>query len=111
MSQRIVSQLPASTPSNPYFASPQRTAADCKDRENRSTHVPGTRERIALVNVPADGVCLIAKDKTLRWSNLAEVFDRIHAHERACRTILFARIRLAARARRIEWSRLHKDYT
>ena len=67
------------------------THRNCRnDRENRSPNMPGTRERIVLVNVPADSVRLIAKDKPLRWSNLAEVFDWIDANERACRTILLA---------------------
>ena len=63
--------------------------------------MPRTREWITLVNVPAHGVSLIAKHKCLRWTNLTEVLDRIDSDERACRTILFARICLAPRARRI----------
>src|SRR5689334_22808907 len=51
---------------------------------------------------------LIAEYKTARRTNLAEVFNRIDAHERARRTILFARISLTLRARRIERRSLTK---
>ena len=73
-----------------------------QDRYSSAANVPCARERIALVNVPPNRVSLIAKHKPLRRPNLAEVFDRIDTHERTCRTILFTRVRLAPRTRRIE---------
>src|SRR5215211_1190463 len=66
-------------------------------------YVPGPGKRIALVNVPAHCMSLIAKDKTLRWSHLVEVLDRIYAHECSRRTIFFARISFAACAWWVEW--------
>src|SRR5215213_8619779 len=64
--------------------------------------MPRARQRIALVNVAAYRVSLIAKHKLLRWTNLTEVLDRIDAHERTSRTILFTRVRLAPRTGRIK---------
>ncbi len=75
-----------------------------QDGQSDSAGVPRTREWIAFVNVPADGVSLIPKDKTQLWSNLVEVFDRVNAHQCARRTILLARILFASDTRRIEWS-------
>src|SRR5215217_2333071 len=66
-----------------------------ENRYESAADVPCAREWIALVNVSAHRVSLIAKHKSLRWTNLAEVLDRIDTHERAGRTILFTRIRLA----------------
>ena len=73
--------------------------------------MPRACERIAFVNVPPDSVRLIAKDKSLCRTNLAEVLDRIDTYERAGRTVLFTRIRLAFRARQDSAACLRKDCT
>src|SRR5205085_1607579 len=77
-----------------------------EDRCRGAAEMPRFGQRIALVNVSTDSVCLIAKHKSVRRSDLAEVFDGIDAHERSGRTVLFAGIRLSTCARRIQWSRL-----
>src|SRR6185503_8832160 len=74
---------------------PPRDRERCENRDCGSTDMPCARQWIALVNVAADGVCLIAKDKLLSRPNLTEVFDGIDAHQRSGRTILFTRIRFA----------------
>jgi hypothetical protein len=42
------------------------------------------------MNVASDRVGLIAEHEPQRLANFIEIFVRIHAHERARRTILFA---------------------
>src|SRR5512132_2614890 len=79
-----------------------------QDSDCRAGDVPGTSDGVALVNVPAHGMSLIAKDKPLRWSDLVEVLDRVYAHQRSGRAIFFARVSLPARACWVEWSRFTK---
>ena len=107
VSQRIVNQLPASTASYPYLeiAHPIATAERIVTRRQCATHAPADRSCECC-----GGVSLISKHKLLRRTDLAEVLDRIDAHERPGRAILFTRIFLSSHARwieRVSSQRLH----
>src|SRR6185369_12159262 len=60
-----------------------------EDRDGCTANVKGAGQRVALVNVSADSMCFISKNKSLRRSDFREVFEGIDSDKRAGWTVLF----------------------
>ena len=60
------------------------------DSGRYAADMPRARQRIALMNVSADGVALIEEDNAQGLFDLTKVLLRIDPHERSGRAILFA---------------------
>ena len=60
------------------------------DRHDGAPDMPQPGDRIALMNVATDGVRLIAKDKTKRLFNLAEILPGVDPDQRAGGAVFFA---------------------
>src|SRR5437773_11634928 len=61
-----------------------------QDRDQDPTNMPGLRQRIALMNVTADGMSLIAKYQAQSLINFLEIRLGINAHQSPSRTIFLA---------------------